>query len=178
MKVLLVLSGILFVVQGCPLIISRSEWSTRASLCTHELRMSLQYAVIHHSDGNRCFSMSVCKEQLRNIQYYHMVTRNWCDIGYNFLIGEDGKIYEGRGWTKMGAHTRGYNHISLGISIMGNFTSVVPNRKAQTAAQSLIQCAASRGYLSPTYILMGHKQLGSTNCPGNALYNVIKTWPR
>ncbi|XP_067891832.1 peptidoglycan recognition protein 1-like [Heterodontus francisci] len=178
MKVLLVFSGILFAVQGCPPIIRRSEWSTRASRCTQNLSTSLTYAVIHHTDGNRCFNMAACKKQLQNIQHYHMVTRGWCDIGYNFLIGEDGNIYEGRGWTKMGAHTRGYNHVSLGISIMGNFTSVAPNSHALNAAQSLIQCSASRGYLSSRYILKGHRQLRATECPGNKLYEIIKTWPR
>ncbi|GCB67849.1 hypothetical protein scyTo_0000784 [Scyliorhinus torazame] len=178
MKILLVISGILLVVQGCPPIIKHSEWTTRASSCTQSLSTSLKYAVIHHTDGNPCFNISACKRQLQNIQHYHMDKRGWCDIGYNFLIGEDGNIYEGRGWTKMGAHTRGYNDVSLGISIMGNFTSVVPNSKALNAAQSLIQCSASRGYLSSVYILKGHRQLRPTNCPGNALYQVIQTWPR
>ncbi|XP_078403492.1 peptidoglycan recognition protein 1-like [Cetorhinus maximus] len=178
MKVLLLISGILLAVQGCPPIIKRSGWSTRASNCTHNLSTSLKYAVIHHTDGNRCFSMSACKRQLQNIQSYHMDERGWCDIGYNFLIGEDGNIYEGRGWTKMGAQTRGYNQISLGISIMGTFTSVAPNSKALNAAQSLIQCSALRGYLSSKYTLKGHRQLRSTECPGNALFKVIQTWPR
>jgi N-acetylmuramoyl-L-alanine amidase len=36
------------------------------------------------------------------------------DIGYNFLIGEDGNVYEGRGWDEVGDHTFGYNFASLG----------------------------------------------------------------
>jgi N-acetylmuramoyl-L-alanine amidase len=38
----------------------------------------------------------------------------WDDIGYNFLVGEDGNIYEGRGWTQTGAHCIGYNSKSIG----------------------------------------------------------------
>ena len=38
----------------------------------------------------------------------------WSDIGYNFLVGEDGNIYEGRGWGKVGAHARGHNSDSIG----------------------------------------------------------------
>jgi hypothetical protein len=38
----------------------------------------------------------------------------WADIGYNFLVGEDGNIYTGRDWTNVGAHTVGYNSKSIG----------------------------------------------------------------
>lgn len=36
-------------------------------------------------------------------------------------MGGNGRIYEGRGWTKAGAHTLHYNKISLGICLMGDF---------------------------------------------------------
>lgn len=52
-----------------------------------------------------------------------MNTRKWSDIGYNFLVGEDGNVYEGRGWGKTGAHTVGYNSKSVGICFIGNFES-------------------------------------------------------
>lgn len=34
--------------------------------------------------------------------------RGWDDIGYSFLVGQDGNVYEGRGWHHVGAHTQGY----------------------------------------------------------------------
>ena len=40
---------------------------------------------------------------------------------YSFLVGEDGSVYEGRGWDRVGAHTLNYNSRSIGISILGNF---------------------------------------------------------
>jgi len=46
-----------------------------------------------------------CSAEVRKIQDFHMGPgRNWWDIGYNFLIGEDGRIYEGRGFDAQGAH--------------------------------------------------------------------------
>lgn len=38
----------------------------------------------------------------------------WSDIGYSFLISENGWIYEGRGWTRVGSHRSGYNNRSIG----------------------------------------------------------------
>lgn len=52
-----------------------------------------------------------------------MNNKNWEDIGYTFLVGEDGNIYEGRGWGKHGAHSIPYNSKSIGICMIGNFNS-------------------------------------------------------
>jgi hypothetical protein len=39
----------------------------------------------------------------------HMFCVGWSDIGYSFVVGEDGNVYEARGWDKVGAHTHNYN---------------------------------------------------------------------
>lgn len=54
-------------------------------------------------------------------QNYHMNQKKWNDIGYNFLVGEDGNVYEGRGWGQHGAHSVSYNSKSIGICLIGNF---------------------------------------------------------
>jgi N-acetylmuramoyl-L-alanine amidase len=51
-----------------------------------------------------------------------MDTNGWIDIGYNFLVGEDGNIYEGRGWNNVGAHATNWNSKSIGICVIGDFT--------------------------------------------------------
>ena len=43
-----------------------------------------------------------------------MNTNGWDDIGYNFLVGEDGRVYEGRGWYRQGAHALNFNSNSIG----------------------------------------------------------------
>lgn len=61
------------------------------------------------------------------------ILRHWLQVGKqsfqmmilllfcSFLVGGEGKIYEGVGFHKVGAHTRGYNTRSLGIAFIGNF---------------------------------------------------------
>jgi N-acetylmuramoyl-L-alanine amidase len=39
---------------------------------------------------------------------------DWMDLGYSFLVGGDGQVYEGRGWNHSGAHTYGYNSRGVG----------------------------------------------------------------
>ncbi|CAM5173092.1 unnamed protein product, partial [Eretmochelys imbricata] len=41
----------------------------------------------------------------------------------SFLVGEDGRVYKGRGWRTRRAHARNWSHKSLGISFMGNFSN-------------------------------------------------------
>ena len=68
----------------------------------------------------------------------------WWDIGYHYLIGEDGYAYEGRGWNHEGAQVKSWNKVSLGISVMGNFMNVTPNDGALHTVKGLIDCALQK----------------------------------
>ncbi|XP_074874014.1 peptidoglycan-recognition protein SC2-like [Carettochelys insculpta] len=163
---------------GCPPIVSRAQWGARPPRRQVRLTTPVPNVIIHHTAGNRCSSQASCSLQVKGIQNFHMDKRRYDDIAYNFLIGEDGRVYEGRGWTTRGGHTRNWNSKSLGFSFLGTFTNSLPNAAALNAAKHLIRCAVSRGFLSRTYRLKGHRNVGQTSCPGNALYQEIKKWPR
>lgn len=49
-----------------------------------------------------------------DLKDFHMDVREWDDIAYSFLVGEDGLVYEGRGWDTVGSHAPWYNFRSLG----------------------------------------------------------------
>lgn len=57
------------------------------------------------------------------------------------------------------------------------FAEQPPNAAALKAAQDLIQCAVAEGYLIPDYLLMGHSDVSNILSPGQALYDIIRTWP-
>jgi N-acetylmuramoyl-L-alanine amidase len=48
---------------------------------------------------------------------------DYADIGYHFLIDEEGRIFEGRSIKNQGAHVRGHNLGNLGIAIVGDHSS-------------------------------------------------------
>jgi len=106
-----------------------------------------------------------------------MDSNGWADIGYNFLVGEDGNAYEGRGWDRQGAHAGNWNGVSLGISVIGSFDTKLPNAAALNTVQQLISCGTSLNKVSRTYSLHGHRDGVCTTCPGQSLYDLIKTWP-
>lgn len=94
------------------------------------------------------------------------------------MVGSDGYVYQGRGWHWVGAHTLGYNSRGFGVAFVGNYTGSLPSEAAlNTVRDVLPSCAIRAGLLRPDYKLFGHRQLGKTDCPGNALFNLLRTWP-
>ncbi|MFK5635256.1 N-acetylmuramoyl-L-alanine amidase [Ornithinimicrobium sp. LYQ103] len=84
---------------------------------------------------------------VRAIYRYHAVDNRWGDIGYQYLVDEDGVVYEGR-WSGeastsclaggdgsefahetggdrvvTGAHTGGWNSGNVGVALLGDFTT-------------------------------------------------------
>ncbi|XP_021520245.1 peptidoglycan recognition protein 4 isoform X1 [Meriones unguiculatus] len=161
---------------ACPHIVPQSAWGARESHCP-KMALPAKYAIILHTAGRTCSQPAECRLLVRDLQSFFMDRRNTCDIGYNFLVGQDGGVYEGVGWNSQGACTDGYDDIALSIAFMGIFTGSPPNTAALEAAQDLIQCAVVKGYLTPNYLLMGHSDVSNTLSPGQALYNIIRTWP-
>lgn len=113
---------------------------------------------------------------MRNIQKYHLGL-HFDDIGYNFLIGNDGNVYEGRSWDLMGAAIRNFNNGSLSVAFIGTFENDPPTDQALEAAQSLLEMGVRMAKLTENYKLFGHRQLTSTLSPGAVLYKIIKHWP-
>lgn len=93
-------------------------------------------------------------------------------------MGSDGYMYEGRGWHWVGAHTRGHNSRGFGVAFLGDYTAVLPDRAAlRTVRDMFPRCAVRAGLLRPDYKLLGHRQLVPTDCPGDALFQLLRTWP-
>lgn len=110
-----------------------------------------------------------CAWRIRNTQTYHKYFRGFDDIGYNFLIGGDGRAYEGRGWNKQGAHTKGFNEKSIGIAFSGIFKQKIPPDQQLRAAQQLIKIGVETRKLDPNYRLYGACQMRPTDSSGTAL---------
>ncbi|KAF7380689.1 hypothetical protein HZH68_016554 [Vespula germanica] len=164
---------------GCPRIVTREEWKARKPLGEQQLeRTPTPYVVIHHGGIRQyCYDQEACSKIVRSYQNLHIDDRGWFDLGYNFVIGEDGNVYEGRGWNKVGAHAPGYNFQSIGICIIGDFMDFLPNDAALRALNSLISCGISLGKIHHDYNVIGHRQARSTLCPGDTFYKYVMTLP-
>ncbi|XP_076643418.1 peptidoglycan recognition protein [Halictus rubicundus] len=160
-------------------IITREEWKARTPVERVLMDGPVPYVVIHHGGiAKYCHSQKTCSAIVRSYQDLHLDDRGWFDIGYSFVIGEDGNAYEGRGWDYVGAHAPGYNTQSIGICIIGDFSDFLPNEAALKALSGLIEYGVSLGKISDNYHVIGHRQARDTLCPGHKFYSYVQTNPR
>ena len=59
------------------------------------------------------------QEKVKEVRRWHVEDRGWSDIGYHYLIDRDGTVVEGRPVERVGAHAKGHNKTSIGISLFG-----------------------------------------------------------
>ena len=140
---------------------------------------------VHHTAGSNNYTRREAPGIVRGIYAYHTQSRDWCDIGYNFLVDRYGTIYEGRaGGIRQpvrGAHSGDYNVNSTGISLMGEFTSVMPTKAMRRALIKLIAWRLGVAYHGGNgYAFLngkrfnrisGHRDAMSTSCPGQRVYD-------
>ncbi|XP_017480370.1 PREDICTED: peptidoglycan-recognition protein SA-like [Rhagoletis zephyria] len=162
--------------NDCPRIKLKRQWGGKpATAITYQVP-PIRYVIIHHTVSDECDQFLKCASILQSTQIYHMNDLKYDDIGYNFLIGNDGVIYEGTGWGVRGAHTYGYNMNGTGIAFIGNYAEKLPSRSALNAAKKLLACGVKEGELDRNYILLAASQVISTHSPGLILYNEIQDW--
>ncbi len=171
-----------------PSIISRSQWGCDESLRNWgpEYRQT-EKIIIHHTAGQN--NPSNPAATVRAIYYYHAVSLDWGDIGYNYLIDQHGNIYEGRygGNNVVAGHAYHYNYGTCGISILGNYTSASSSAASIDSLVNLAAFKCSENFLDPLGSnnyqrsdgpihyglpnIIGHRDVGATACPGGILYS-------
>ncbi|MEP7103578.1 MAG: peptidoglycan recognition family protein [Candidatus Dojkabacteria bacterium] len=104
------------------------------------------------------------------------IENTWSDIGYNYLIDPYGNIFEGRsgGNGVIGAHAIP-NSGSIGISLLGNYSTSAPSQAMLT---SLTKLTGALSFLNDFRVvwqtsLFGHRDYLNTECPGNNVYNLL-----
>ncbi|CAH1109811.1 unnamed protein product [Psylliodes chrysocephalus] len=165
--------------DDCPPIITRADWNASDPKEIKPLSINPPpYVLVHHSATQSCFTVEACKRLVKSIQNVHMNTNGWEDIGYNFLIGGDGSIYEGRGWGIHGAHAIKYNARSIGICLLGNFQEQTPPEIQTKSLNELVSCAKQTEKVEDQYHLIGHRQASATLCPGTFLFKIVQGLPQ
>ncbi|KAJ8737849.1 hypothetical protein PYW08_000444 [Mythimna loreyi] len=140
----------------------------------------LKLVIIAHTVSSECNVFMNCAAELRALQSY-FVNQYGYDIPYNFLIGNDDRVYEGRGWNRVGAHTVGYNPCSLSLAFIGDYREGSPSSSNVTElqlvrAQMLLAEGVKLGYLQSDYHVVGQKDVVITESPGANLYREIQKW--
>lgn len=181
-------------------VVSREEWGADESYRTWQPSYTEPQAfVIHHTAGGDDGDDPTAT--VRGIYYWHAVVLGWGDIGYNYIIDQDGTIYEGRygGDGAIGAHAYdavndyNYNAYTVGVGILGCFESTdgacgTAHSMNSTIKNSLTSLLANKAKLfgidpqgntelfSASYnTIIGHRDVDQTYCPGSKIHDKLTT---
>lgn len=108
-------------------------------------------------------------EKVAEITRWHTKERGWSDIGYHFVIDRDGTVVKGRPMSRNGAHVRGHNKGTIGVSLVGGFGGTENDKfednftpaQSQALTDLLEQLKAEYGFTKIT----GHNQYAAKACP-------------
>ena len=151
-------------------IISRKGWGSRGPKKPFSWlnKKRVQGIALHHS-GVKNGPKGVAA--VKAFERHHMDANGWNAIAYNWLVDEEGVLYEGRGAGVISAATRPYNSRTESICYTGDGDKPVPE-KALESIRWLIGDIQER-YGQKLWV-KGHRDLASTSCPGTWLYNWLQ----
>ena len=186
------------------LVTAREEWGANPAYLNWRPNYApAEHVIIHHTAGTNDYTAEQSPSIVRGIYYYHAVILGWGDIGYNFLVDKYGQVFEGRygtldsdpGTMVVGGHAYGANTGTMGISMMGNYSSVSPSeiqieRVGQMAGWFLARAGIADAYGSSGFTfratqkyrrgqtidldtISAHRDVGYTTCPGDAGYSAM-----
>lgn len=94
--------------------------------------------------------------------------RGWAGVGYSWIVDQDGTVYEGRGWTTIGAHATGHNASGIGVLVSVGEGGPPPAPAALAAVREIADEADARA--GRRLRRLGHRDLMATECPGDTLH--------
>ncbi len=153
--------------------------------------------VIHHTVNANTYTAAEAPGIVLGICSFHINANGWNDIGYNALVDRYGTLYEGRAGglasAVVGAQAQGFNSQTTSIASLGDHRAEAVTPAARSAIVSFLawrlQTAGLRNVTKTTPLtsgggganryasgavisvprVLGHGELGLTECPGGAL---------
>lgn len=157
-------------------LITRNEWGARARRAGAATPFDPRGVTIHWEGAGWTapWDHSTCDNKVRSIQAFHMDSRGWSDIAYNFLACPHGYVYEGRGLNRRSAANGSYTTNTYWYAIQcmwGTKSGSVPDELLNGCRDAIDYCR-TKGGAGP--LVNGHRDHKSTDCPGDQIYAWLK----
>lgn len=132
---------------------------------------TIEWIVVHTAGAYDFKAKRVVYQSTQTIREYHRLHNGWHDIGYHWVIEQDGRLMPGRHEEAIGAHVGGWNEHSLGICVTGHgdFAAFTPQQLAE-----LIRLCARK---CDEYHLSGIRVIGHREAPDHGAPHTSKTCP-
>ncbi|GAA2618318.1 peptidoglycan recognition family protein [Actinomadura fulvescens] len=166
-----------------PRVYTRQEWGARRSRKGAKVveRMPDRIVVHHTATPNTTNeSLEHAYRLSRDIQRFHMRHRGWNDTGQHLTISRGGYVMEGRdgslsailtGRHVVGAQALHHNDHTIGIENEGNYAKASVPALLWTSLVTACTWLCAEYQLDPDKAVVGHRDLGNTDCPGDVLYS-------
>lgn len=155
-------------------IISRSQWRARHARGFRAAALPAREIYLHHSvtspgPGTPAGDAAAVRT-LENIGQQ----RFGGGISYTFAVAPSGRVYDGHGVDRQGAHTGGRNSIARAICLIGNYETTRPPEAMLNAVADLVAHGHRAGWW-PDRLTGGHRDApgASTACPGKQAHALI-----
>jgi hypothetical protein len=192
------------VLPGGLMVLPRDEWGDglppRGPMGVEDVH----FLLVHHTATSNTINSQ--RSLIRGVFAFHTgPQKQWNDVAYNFFVGPDGTVWEGRSGSLAGPvvadATGGNQGFSQLVCLLGNFESAPPTAAAQDSLVRLLAHLAVEYDLSTwkgseatfvsrgsnklpngssvaTPVISGHRDVTFTECPGDRAYDLLPEWRR
>lgn len=152
-------------------LISRAAWGARKPKSRDTNFTKSEGIIVHYSTRNAAGLVKHwpdCYESWRAHQRYHMDTRGWSDLAYNFAVCPHGFAFEGRGWGAQNAANTPLNSSTLSICFDGDANDTPIGPAVMTYKNLIERAVLDEGWDAQ---VRGHSEVSTsgTACPGAAI---------
>jgi hypothetical protein len=180
-------------------IFPRTAWGADLPAKGPAVREDARFLLVHHTASSNTYSSA--RSVIRGTYAWQTsAAKGWKDVCYQFFIGRDGDVWEGRDGSMAGpvvadATGGSQGHAQL-VCLLGDFTSVRPTAAAQDSLVKVLAWLARRNAISvepgatatftsrgsqrwaagmsvTTATIAGHRDMSYTACPGDSFYPMI-----
>jgi hypothetical protein len=159
----------------------RDEWGARPWRTFISQGWDAEEVFIHHTadSASGLDSLPEQKTRMRGYQDFHMDTRGWSDIAYHAIVfpgfitsnGTEvpGRVFQGRPRNHIPAAQERHNTETLAVAVVAAGNARM-GRSARYAIEVYLNYLKDKG--SPLKTLGGHRDVSSTECPGDGIYKL------
>ena len=129
------------------------------------IKEPLQYLDLSKVDSIALHHMAHPTADIKTVEGWHVNDQNWRALGYNFWVGFDGTVYEGRGF-KLGAGVENQNGHIISIGFQGDYHSKntkMPDAQFNSGVDIIKYVMEN---VPSVKKIGGHGEFMATACPG------------
>ena len=162
---------------------SRAAWGASAGTGKRLIKR-VRGVAIHHTYlpvSEPSDTVGVEAAMMRGMERYHVgpnglfknIPQRDRHFGYNWCHFMSGRVYEGLGWGRRGAHVGGHNSEFCGLALVMNGDIALPTQAAILSIRQTIQDGVTLGWIPKDYEVVGHFQYSDKSCPGKLLQDKL-----